>query len=156
MSWTTTPAMRHEVRTYDAYTDAQRAVDALADRRFPVEHLTIVAEGLRFVESITGRRGYGEAALGGLVSGGLIGALFGFIFGLLSWVDPLISGVALAVYGFLIGAAIGLVFGLVSHWLSAGRRDFSSVGSVQADRYAVLADTAELAERARAELAEVH
>lgn len=153
MTVTTTPTARHEVQSYRDYADAQRAVDALADRQFPVERLTIVAEGLRFVETITGRRGYGEAAFGGLTSGGLIGALFGFIFGLFSLVDPLVSGVALAVYGLLFGAAIGLVLGLISHWLSAGRRDFSSVGSVQADRYAVLAESEELAERARAELA---
>ena len=146
---------RHGVASYATYAEAQRAVDSLADGGFPVEHLTIVADGLQLVEKITGRRGYGDAALSGALSGGLVGAVLGFIFGLFSWVDPLISGLALAFYGFLVGVVAGLVLGLVAHWLSAGRRDFSSVGSVGAQRYEVVADTPEAAERAMVELGRV-
>lgn len=143
---------RQTVASFEDYEDAQRAVDSLADGGFPVEHLSIVAEDLRFVETITGRRGYGQAAGQGLVSGAFIGAVIGFFFGALSWVEPLVSGLALATYGFLLGAVLGAVVGLLAHWASAGRRDFSSAVSVEAGRYDLLCDEA-LAPRARAELA---
>lgn len=152
MKTTTDRRAQHEVCSWQSYDEAQRAVDSLADGGFPVEHLTIVGEGLRFIERITGRRGYAEAALSGLVSGGIIGAFLGFIFGLFSWIDPVISALALAVYGFLFGGAVGLVFGLVAHWVSAGRRDFSSSGSVEVERYMLVADSEELAARAAREL----
>ena len=50
-------------------------------------------------------------------------------------------------------SAPGAAFGLVSHALSSGRRDFTSVGVVQADRYAILADE-EVADSAARRLAE--
>jgi hypothetical protein len=56
--------------------------------------------------------------------------------------------------GLLIGAVIGAVIGLIAHALSGGRRDFSSVSTVRAERYDVLAeaDVAAEMERAIAEL----
>lgn len=145
---------RQTVASFGDYDEAQRAVDALADAGFPVEHLSIVAEDLRFVETITGRRGYGQAAVQGLASGGFIGAVIGFFFGALNWVDPLISGLALATYGFLLGALVGALVGLVAHAASGGQRDFSSSVSVQAGRYELLCDE-EVAARAKADLASV-
>ena len=56
---------RRMVASYGSYADAQGAVDRLADGGFPVERVSIVAEGLRFEERITGRKGYGRAALEG-------------------------------------------------------------------------------------------
>lgn len=78
--------------------------------------------------------------------------MVGFIFGALNWVDPLISGLALATYGLLLGAVISAVVGLIAHAASAGQRDFSSAVSVQAGRYELLCDD-EAAPRAMAELA---
>jgi hypothetical protein len=43
------------VASYGSYADVQGAVDRLADGGFPVERVSIVAEGLRFEERITGR-----------------------------------------------------------------------------------------------------
>lgn len=106
---------REVVASYGSYAEAQGAVDRLADERFPVERVSIVAEGLRFEEWITGRKGYGRAALEGLGAGALPGALVGFVFGLFGLVDPLVSGLVLGLYGFIFGALIGAVFGLVSH-----------------------------------------
>lgn len=143
---------REAVASFATYDDAQRAVDALSDRGFPVERLSIVAEDLRFVETITGRRGYAQAAAQGAGTGATIGALIGFFFGALDWVDPLISGLALATYGLLLGAALGALAGVAAHWSSAGRRDFSSALSIDAGRYVLLCDD-EAAPGARAELA---
>ena len=46
---------RRVVASYESYAEAQAAVDALSDQRFPVERLSIVGSDLRIVEQITGR-----------------------------------------------------------------------------------------------------
>ncbi len=141
-------APRRVVASYGSYAEAQRAVDYLSDEQFPVERVTIVAEGLRLVEQVTGRVGYGRAALQGAGSGALIGLFFGFILGLFSLIDPLVSALALAFWGLVLGAILGAIIGLISHAASGGRRDFSSVGGMEAERYDVLADE-EVAEEAQ-------
>ncbi len=138
---------RRAVATFDRYADAQRAVDYLSDRKFCVERLSIVGQDLRLVEEVTGRHGYGEAAVQGLLSGAIVGAFVGFLLGAFSLFDPLTSALALGMYGLLVGAVAGLVFGLLGHGLTGGRRDFRSVSAVQAGRYELLADD-DVAERA--------
>ena len=144
---------RRMVASYGSYADAQGAVDRLADAGFPVERISIVAEGLRFEERITGRKGYGRAAMEGLGAGAVPGALIGFVFGFFSLIDPLVSGLLLATYGFVFGAILGAIIGLISHALSGGRRDFSSVSSMRADSYDIVADE-DVAEEASRLLAE--
>ena len=140
MATTTTPRVQRKiVDTYATYGEAQRAVDHLSDQRFPVENVTIVGRDLALVERVTGRRGYAQAAGQTAASGAFLGAFLGFVFGLFSIVDPLVSGIALAFYGLLIGAVAGAVVGLISHALSGGTRDFSSVGVLEADHFDVLA-----------------
>ncbi len=68
-------AMRTTIASYRDYAEAQAAVDALADRRFLVERLAIVGQGLRTIEQVTGRKGLGRAALDGAVSGALTGGV---------------------------------------------------------------------------------
>ena len=133
-------APRRTVATYASYAEAQRAVDYLSDQKFPVKRVAIIAEGLQFVEQVTGRLNIGRAALDGAGSGALTGALLGFIFGLFSWVTPVISGLTLALYGLIVGAIVGAIFGLIAYGLSGGRRDFTSVGGMRAERYTVAVD----------------
>ena len=140
---------RHVVRSCASHSEAQRAVDALSDNGFPVERLSIVAEDLRFVEDITGRRDFGVAAGQGLLTGAVVGALIGFFFGLFSLVDPLVSAFALAGSGVLFGAVLGAIFGIVAHAVSGGRSDFSSDNRIEAGRYDVVADEDVAAEAAR-------
>lgn len=139
---------RQVVASYGSYGEAQRAVDHLSDEGFPVQRLSIVGGDLKIVEQVTGRKGYGQAAVQGASSGAVAGAFFGFFFGLLGAIDPIISGVALALWGLVFGAVVGAIIGLISHALSGGKRDFSSVGGMRADRYDVMADE-EVAENAR-------
>lgn len=146
---TTEPLARRTVATYRAYADAQRAVDFLADRKFPVERAAIVAEGITLVEQVTGRQGYAGAALSGALGTAVAGALFGFIFGLFSLITPIVSGVILAFYGLIFGAIVGAIVGLLFHAFSGGRRDFTSVSGIQADRYNVMVDDEVAAEAAR-------
>ncbi len=142
------------VASYGSYPEAQEAVDHLSDRMFPVERVAIVAEDLRLVEQITGRRGYGQAAVEAALSGAVIGILFGFILGLFNLIDPLVSALVLAFWGLIIGAILGAIVGLISHALAGGQRDFSSIGGMQAGRYNVMADE-EVAEEATRLLAEL-
>ena len=120
------------VASYDSYPEAQRAVDYLSDERFPVERVAIVAEDLRLVEQVTGRVGYGRAALQGAGLGAVLGFIIGFFIGLFSFY--------IAILWLIYGAIIGLIVGLIGHALSGGQRDFSSIGGIQAGRYNVMAD----------------
>lgn len=140
-------APRRLIASYGSYAEAQRAVDHLSDEGFPVERVSIVAEDLRLVEQVTGRVGYGQAALQGAGSGAVIGAFFGFFLGLFSLADPLVSALVLVLYGLIFGAIVGAILGLAFQALSGGRRDFSSVGGIEAGRYDVMADE-EVAEEA--------
>lgn len=142
------------IASYSDYEGAQYAVDALSDRRFPVDRLAIVGAGLQSFEQITGRRGYLKAAAGGLATGAVVGAAVGWLLGLFTVVQPLVSAIVLAIWGVIVGGVIGMVLGLIGHALSRGRRDFSSVSTVRAERYDVLAD-ADVADEAKGALVDI-
>ena len=143
------------VASFTDYAGAQRAVDALADRRFPVEHLAVVGVGLRSYEQITGRRGYRQAAVGGVTSGAVVGFLVGWLLGLFTLVDPRVSAIVLGLWALAIGAVIGASVALVGHAMTGGRRDFSSASTLRAERYDLVAD-ANFAVKARRMLADLN
>ncbi len=144
--------MTHDRRvflgSYPDYESAERAVDALADRKLPVADVAMVASDLRLVEQVTGRQTWVSAAAGGAGNGALTGGFLGLLFGLLSIVDPLVSGLALAFYGMLLGAVVGSIIGTIAHAATGGQRDFRSFRTLDAARYDVVAD-AEVADEAR-------
>ena len=128
------------------YVDAQRLVDRMSDDGFPVESVRIVGEGVRTVEQVTGRMTRGRAAASGAAGGAWFGVLIGLLFGLFTagagWLWLLLLSL-------LIGAFWGAVFGFVAHWSTRGQRDFSSVMTLQAQRYEVHVDKAQAAQAAR-------
>ncbi|WP_091161608.1 general stress protein [Geodermatophilus africanus] len=126
--------------SFPTYEEAERAVDRLADRDFPVERVAIVGQDLETVEQVTGKMDYPRAAWRGALSGAVPGALIGWIFGIFDWVDPILTGLLLALYGLLIGAAIGAVIGLITYAMQGGRRDFASVMFMRPRRYEVVVD----------------
>ncbi|MFS8104583.1 hypothetical protein LFM09_46525 [Lentzea alba] len=132
--------------SFSDYAEAQRLVDRMSDDGFPVESVRIVGEGVRTVEQVTGRMTRGRAAAAGAASGAWFGVLIGLLFGLFTagaaWVWMLLISL-------LIGAFWGGVFGFVAHWSTRGRRDFSSVMTLQAQRYEVHVDRAQAAQAAR-------
>jgi len=136
-SKTTIP--RRAVAILDRYEDAQALVDRLADDGFPVEHLTIVGRDLRIVERVTGRLDGVRAALGGALTGAFWGVVFGLLFGVWFAHDGT-SLLGIVLYWIVVGAVFGVVFALVVYGLSGGRRNFTSVVGMQADRYEVLVD----------------
>lgn len=123
---------------YRNYADAQKLVDSLADAEFDVKNLRIVGTGIKSVEQVTGRLTIGRAALLGAASGAWFGLLVGIIFGLFAvasaWFTVLIASV-------LLGAGWGMLFGAVSHWMTRGRRDFTSVKALEAEQYAVMVNS---------------
>jgi hypothetical protein len=140
---------RRTIETDSDYRDAERAVDWLSDRGFPVQHVSIVGTGLRYVEQVAGRVTTGRAALIGAGQGMWIGLIFGLLFGLF------FSGFAflgVLLYGLVAGALFGALWGAAVHYTQQGRRDFASVAVTRADQYEVQVDVG-LADRAEQLLA---
>jgi hypothetical protein len=130
---------RRTITTVSSYEAAERAVDHLSDEGFPVEHLTIVGTGLRYVEQVSGRLTNGRATALGTGYGALLGLFWGLLFGLFFTVD---SGSFFGVlaYSLIVGVVFGAVAGLLGHLVSGGRRDFTSTSTTRADRYEVQVD----------------
>jgi hypothetical protein len=128
------------IATFSSYEEAERAVDHLSDHGFPVERTAIVGRDLEYVEQVTGRMNYGRAALAGALNGAVIGFLIGWLFGVFNWFDPVVSAFWLAIDGLWFGALVGALIGLLVHALSGGRRDFSAVGGMRANRYDVVVE----------------
>jgi hypothetical protein len=145
-------ATRRTVASFDSYPAAERAVDYLSDQKFPVERVSIVGRDLKLVEQVVGRMTTPRATLNGAASGALAGVLIGWLFTVFNWADPVVARGWLILDGLWFGAVVGALFGLVAHLLTAGRRDFSSIGGLQADHYDVLVD-AEVADEAERLLA---
>ena len=125
-------AQKTTVAAYDNYADAERAVDFLSDKGFPVEKVAIVGTGLRTVEQVAGRMTVGRAAIAGAGQGAMIGLFFGLLFSLF-FEGPDFLGVVL--YGLVAGTVFGSVMGAVGQAATGGRRDFASIRGMQAERY---------------------
>jgi hypothetical protein len=121
---------------YDDYAAAQKAVDFLSDKEFPVQNCMIVGTDLKQVERITGRLTTGKVALGGALSGLWLGVFIGILF----TIFDSNSGFATIVTTALFGVLFGVVWALVGYAAARGQRDFSSVKSVVATRYEVLVE----------------
>lgn len=130
-------AFPQSLAVYDDYEAAQKAVDYLADQKFPVEQCMIVGTDLKRIERVTGRLTWGRVALAGAVTGLWFGVFVGLIFAM--WTeDGGVLGVLLSTA--LFGALFGVVWALIGFAATRGRRDFSSVTAVVATRYEVLVE----------------
>ena len=136
---------RRTIAVYESYAEAQRAVDILADRDFPVERVAIVGRDLRYVEQITGRLSTGTATLLGAAQGAAIGSLFGLFFGLIFATDPNPALALLVLYSLAGGAIAGAIFGALAH-IASGRKVAATAGTT-ADRFELVVDE-EVADRA--------
>jgi len=140
------------VASYDGYAAAERAVDYLADQKFPVQRVSIVGRDLKLVEQVVGRVTLGRSLLNGALSGALAGLLIGWLFTVFNWTDPVVARGWLILDGLWFGAVVGALFGLISYLITRGPRDFASVSGLQADHYDVIVD-AEVADEAERLLA---
>ena len=121
--------------TFTKYEDAQAAVDLLSDEGFPVEAVSIVGHDIRTVENVAGRLTTGKAAARGAGGGAWFGLLLGLLFGIFAASGAFV-GVLLVAVG--AGALWGALWGAIGHAATRGRRDFSSVKTMEAGRYEVL------------------
>jgi hypothetical protein len=144
---TTNP--RRAIASFASYADAERAVDHLADKGFPVESVAIVGRGLKLVEQVTGRFSWVDAVVRGALTGAVAGVLVGWLFGLFNWFDPVVNALWLALDGLWFGALVGALLGLLMWLPMRGRRDFSSVTGMTAERYDLLVDEAVADQAAR-------
>ncbi|ROQ39680.1 hypothetical protein EDF46_1312 [Frondihabitans sp. PhB188] len=122
------------VATYTKYEDAQAAVDRLSDEGFPVENVSIVGHDIRTVENVSGRLTNGKAAGRGALSGVWFGLFLGFLFAIFANANL----VAVLLTAVVAGAVWGALFGFAGHAMTRGRRDFSSIKTMEAGRYEVL------------------
>src|SRR4051812_34760523 len=139
-----------QVGSYDAYEQAQAAVDYLSDQKFPVENVTIIGSDLRMVERVTGRLSRGRAVAAGAAGGAWWGLFVGLLLGIFStngagWIGSVLTGL-------LIGLAFGAIFGVLGYAATQGRRDFTSTSKIVAGRYDVMCNPSH-AEEARTLLA---
>ena len=134
---------RTKIATYPTYAQAQRAVDFLSDRKFPVEHLSIVGNNLRTIETITGRLTWGRVAGMGATAGAWFGLLIGLF--LAAFADHSVPLLGLLLWGLVWGAIAGLIFALISYAFTGGRRDFTGQSQIVADSYELLADPVQAA-----------
>jgi hypothetical protein len=141
------------VGTYDTYVEAQRAVDFLSDKQFPVQHVSIVGSDLKMVENVLGRLTRGRAALAGAASGAWFGLFVGVLLSLFASKNTNSFGLVIA--ALLYGAAFGAIFGFVGHALSGGKRDFTSRSKIVASSYEIRCTWAE-ADKAREVLSQLN
>lgn len=130
---------------YDSYLDAQKAVDYLADTKFPVQQISIIGNDLKTVERVTGRLSYPRVALASAATGAWFGLFVGFIltlFGGDSTYLPILSSMAL-------GAVFWVLFGVIAYAFQRGKRDFTSTSQVVATSYDVVVDPAAAGEARR-------
>jgi hypothetical protein len=124
------------VASYPDYASAQRAVDFLADNKFPVDRVRIVGSDLRLVEQVHGRMTIGRAALAGAGTGAWFGLLIGILLGAFAvgaWWRVLLFAV-------VAGVVWGATFGALAHAMTRGQRDFTSTPTLQADKYTIIVD----------------
>ena len=132
------------IASFTKYADAQRAVDHLSDEELEVSALSIVGHDLATLEKVTGRLTYPRVALMAAGQGAFFGLFFGLILSLFGGGGPLAILLTVA-----LGAAFWMLLGVVSYAAQRGRRDFTSMSTIVATRYDVLArpDVADQAER---------
>ncbi len=140
-----TPPKGWPVGSYPTYAEAQRAVDYLSDKEFPVQQVTIVGVDLMQVERVTGRLTWPKVLGGGVISGAWLGLFIGLMLSLLfSSPHPLEA----LTTGLVAGVFFGLITSAIPYSMARGTRDFSSTLQLVAGRYDVLCDP-QNAEQAR-------
>jgi hypothetical protein len=125
------------VGVFDKYADAQRAVDTLSDKEFPVQNCLIVGTQLRQLERVTGRLTWSRVLLGGALSGIWFGLFVGLIFALF---DTGNNPLALVASTMAYGAVFGMAWVAAGYAMARGRRDFTSVSQIVPGRFEVLVE----------------
>jgi uncharacterized membrane protein YgcG len=133
------------VARYPRYEEAQGAVDLLAERGFPVQHLSIVGTDLRQVEHVVGTLSYAKVAASGAVQGlfyGILLALLLVLFAGDSWLAAFLTAVP-------IGVAFWMIFTVITYARRGSSRNFTAVGQLVAGTYELVCVPQEAGEARR-------
>lgn len=143
------------IGSYTSYLDAQKAVDYLADEKFPVQHVSIVGNELKMVERVTGKLSYPRVALTGAMTGAWFGLFIGVLLSFFDGTSGTSGGPYLNVFtAVLMGAAFWMLFAIIGYAAQRGKRDFTSTNQVLASSYDVIV-TPDVAMEARRLLAQL-
>ena len=134
------PPARRVVASYAGHDDAARAVDYLAESRFPIERVAIVGRELEVVEQVTGKLTVGDAVFRGAITGAATGILIGWLFALFTWFDPRVASGWLIFDGFWFGTLVGALFGLLMYAVTRSRRRFASIPMMVPRYYDIVVD----------------
>ncbi len=105
--------------TFEKYEEAQKLVDTLSDKEFPVQNCLIVGTDLKQLERITGRLTWGRVLLGGALSGVWLGLFVGLIFALFAPQGGSVVQIVLSTV--LFGALFGLAWAAGTYALTGGQ-----------------------------------
>lgn len=123
--------------TFPGYPEAQELVNALVTKGVPAQALSIVGADVTLVERVTGKIGYGRAALSSAMSGSWLGVLAGLVVVIISPTDVMTPIVG----GLFIGAGVGMVVGMLIFTFSPGpKRLYRSMQQVIAQSYRVVVE----------------
>ncbi|MGA7203913.1 MAG: general stress protein [Specibacter sp.] len=143
------------IGSYTSYLDAQKAVDYLADEKFPVQHVSIVGNDLKIVERVTGKLSYPRVALRGAMTGAWFGLFIGVMLSFFDGTSGTAGGPYVNVFtAVLMGAAFWMLFAIIGYAAQRGKRDFTSTNQVLASNYDVIV-TPDVAMDARRLLAQL-
>lgn len=138
-SFFTTPSIPSgiTIATFPSYDGARTAVDQLAAQSFPVQQVSIIGEGLKSVERVTGALSWGRAALSGLATG----VWFGFFLGMLMvlWAPQSSGSGSYFVIALMMGAAFGILTGVLRYAMTRRQRSYTSITQVVAASYVLVA-----------------
>ncbi|PWJ25479.1 hypothetical protein ATK17_1603 [Branchiibius hedensis] len=123
--------------TYATYPEAQKAVDLLSDKQFPVENCLIVGSDLKQIERVTGRLNWSKVITAGILSGAWFGLFIGLIFSLFV---KNITVWQVVIYTALWGAVFGLIWSAIGYGFTRGQRDFSSVSAIVPSSFELLVE----------------
>jgi hypothetical protein len=124
------------IGNFQSYLDAQKAVDFLADSKFPVQRVSILGNELKTVERVTGRLSYPKVALASAATGAWFGFFVGLILMLFGDGETYLS----IVPAMALGAVFWMLFGVITYAFQRGKRDFTSTSQVVASSYDVIVE----------------
>lgn len=134
------PPPRRAVASYAGYRDAEKAVDYLAESKFPIERVAIVGRDLELVEQVTGRVTALDALARGALVGAATGVLIGWLFALFAWLEPDVAWAWLIFDGLWFGTVVGSLLGLIMYAVTKRERHFDSVSAMRPEHFDVVVE----------------
>lgn len=133
------------VGRYSRHEDAQAAVDLLAEREFPVQHLSIVGTDLRQVEHVVGTLSYAKVALSGALQGAFFGVVMAFLMIAFAQDSPAVAFTTAVPLGIF----FWMILAVISYSRNGGARNYTAVGQIVAGSYELVCSPQEAQEARR-------